>query len=41
MTRPEIQIDDTTREMTEEEYANYLKIISDLPKIEAINDMAG
>jgi hypothetical protein len=26
MTRPNIQIDDEVREMTEEEYAEYLKV---------------
>jgi hypothetical protein len=29
MTRPNIQIDDEVREMTEEEYENYLRIIQD------------
>jgi hypothetical protein len=29
MTRPNIQIDDEVREMTEEEYAQYLQAIED------------
>jgi hypothetical protein len=29
--RPLIQIDDEVREMTDEEYAEYLKISSDIP----------
>ena len=29
MTRPEIQIDDEVREMTEEEYANYLAVVEE------------
>jgi hypothetical protein len=33
MTRPNIQIDDEVREMTEEEYANYLAIIAEIPKL--------
>ena len=33
MTKPLIQIDDTgtTREMTDEEYANYEAVIADMP----------
>jgi hypothetical protein len=29
MTRPDIQIDDEIREMTEEEYANYLAVVEE------------
>jgi len=29
MTRPNIQIDDEIREMTEEEYANYLAVVKE------------
>jgi hypothetical protein len=31
MTKPLIQIDDEVREMTDEEYAEYLKISEDIP----------
>jgi len=30
MTRPNIQIGDEVREMTEEEYANYLAVIEEM-----------
>jgi hypothetical protein len=30
MTRPNIQMDDEVREMTEEEYADYLAIIAEV-----------
>jgi hypothetical protein len=29
MTRPDIQIDDEIREMTEKEYANYLAVVEE------------
>jgi hypothetical protein len=31
MTRPNIQIDDEVREMTEQEYANYLETTNETP----------
>lgn len=31
--KPLIQIDDEVREMTDEEYASYLKAIADAPKL--------
>jgi hypothetical protein len=31
MSKPLIQIDDEVREMTDEEYANYLKITDETP----------
>jgi len=34
MTRPYIQIDDEVREMTEEEYAQYLVSIAQIPPLE-------
>jgi hypothetical protein len=33
MTRPNIQIDDEVREMTEEEYSDYLEIINQFPSV--------
>jgi hypothetical protein len=38
MTRPLIQIDDigTTREMTEEEYANYEAVITNSPTLPSL-----
>lgn len=33
MTKPLIQIDDEVREMTDLEYAEYLKITADIPPI--------
>jgi hypothetical protein len=33
MTKPFIQIDNELREMTDEEYANYLEVIKDAPTI--------
>lgn len=33
-TKPLIQIDETVREMTDEEYASYLLEVSDAPPVE-------
>ena len=34
MTKPNIQIDDEIREMTDEEYEIYLTAIANIPKLE-------
>jgi hypothetical protein len=34
MSKPLIQIDDETREMTDEEYADYLQLLANIPKLE-------
>jgi hypothetical protein len=38
MARPNIQIDDEVREMTEEEYERYLLIVASIPIIEGKNE---
>jgi hypothetical protein len=38
MTRPNIQIDDEVREMTEKEYAEYLAEISEVAPIEGTDE---
>jgi len=38
MERPLIQIDDEIREMTDEEYAQYLAEIDTAPPLGAVND---
>jgi len=37
MTRPNIQIDDEVREMTEEEYETYLIIVASIPPVDVGN----
>jgi hypothetical protein len=39
MTRPNIQIEDEVREMTEEEHADYLRVTENSFKV--LNDLAG
>jgi hypothetical protein len=36
MDKPQIQIGDEVREMTDEEYAEYQKLIQEMPKLEGI-----
>ena len=38
MTKPNIQIDDLVREMTDEEYAQYLLDIANAPQIPQVTD---
>lgn len=40
MARPNIQIDDEVREMTEEEYANYLAMVAETPKLAGEDDLS-
>jgi hypothetical protein len=40
MTQPNIQIDDEVREMTEEEYANYLAVVEESKGLNG-DDLAG
>jgi hypothetical protein len=39
MSKPNIQIDDLVREMTDEEHAQYLEVIKDIPDVsEGLNE---
>ena len=40
MTRPNIQIEDEVREMTEEEYANHEAMVAEIPKLAGADDLA-